>query len=114
MALHSDLLSSVAPTASGPDAEVIAACNEFAAYEITRQAPEFTDEQEAQIKAAYEAAFARMFEGRATTPDGFRARARALALWIYPTDDGEWPLDMLAILLRDMLHLPDVIRSAEW
>jgi hypothetical protein len=114
VALHESLLTTAAPPATGPDAALIRACNAFAAIEIRRQAPSFTDEQEERIQKTHRATFGRMFQHRATTPAGFAARARALALYAYPGETGEWPHAMIALLLRDMLGLPDDVEGIGW
>ena len=107
MPLHPSLLTSVAPIPSGPDAEIIEACNRFAALEAQRHAPNYPDDgYGSEFRKVYEQAYEAVLNGRATTPKGFYARARAVAMFIYPDEAGEWNWCLVEALLHDMLGLP--------
>lgn len=106
MPLHPSLLTSVAPIPSGPDAEIIAACNRFAALEIQLREPDFPEEWPAAFTAAYEAAYENQMLFQVTTPKGFFARARALAIYLSPDETQQWHWMMVEALLEDMLGLP--------
>ena len=95
MPLHPSLLTSIAPIPSGPDAEIIEACNRFAAMEVQRHVPEHaTEGYDPDFLKVYENAYQAVLEGRATTPKGFYARARAVAMYIEPDEPangtGRW------------------------
>ena len=108
MPLHPSLLKSPAPIASGPDAEIIAACNKFAALEASRYEPDFPSEEwPKEFLAAYEAAYEAVLNGRATTLEGFIARARTLAMYLEPDEARQWHWCMVEALLEDMLRLPE-------
>lgn len=107
MSLHPSLLTSVAPIASGRDAEIIAVCNRFAEMEIQLREPDFSEEWPADFRDAYESAFEALLNLRATTQKGFFARARTLAIYMYPEETEDWRLSMVEALLADMLGLPD-------
>lgn len=109
MPLRNSLLNSPPLPATGPDAEIIARCNHFAALEISRYAPDYPEDGyawDSDFEKARNQAYDAMLEGRATTLEGFLARARAAALYIEPNEHGEWHWTMVESLLEDMLKLP--------
>ncbi len=112
----------VAPAMSAhphPDRELIAVCAEFDAIErhinshYAGGSRNIEDDEErdvaiAPFQEAQEPLLERIIALRATTPDGFKARARTLALWnqdaMRQIGPGHYLEDrMLAALLRDLV-----------
>lgn len=106
MALHQSLLTSAAIPAIGADAGLIGACNAFAAHEIKRNDPSLTDDQLDEMSGPVLGLAEPILDGRATTPEGIAAKARATAIYLDRFNAGLTG-ELLASFFRDLLGLPD-------
>ena len=106
-----------------PDAELLAVCEQFSALELMLYPPGLgletieeehaRDERNEPLNAEQSSLVEKLWDLRATTLEGFQARARSLLLWdsilttaIENTED-YWEQVLLHALLRDLAGLPD-------